>query len=188
MAIYFFGTGRAKIAHFMAALEVRDPVKARKFAQLFVDSGPRTTMSERDGMTVWEWKPDAFDPKTLSLVLTKTHLLFGNLDKTQRVADAIGRAGKETNPAYAVALPGATMPNGALLLVDTETLYRGLKLQAPRAARMYEPSWKTAEPWEAIQRHLRPGSISLHTEGQGWVIESTLNVLGVNLVNQLLER
>jgi hypothetical protein len=188
-------TGGLAIPTLFASLEVRDPVKARAFAEYIVAEwmkGGKLSEKEEEGTKYWTL---SFDMPVIqpTLALNAKHLLFGlnyamvhdGLKQTKSVEAKLGQS-----PAFQGALKTVTTPTLGMFYLDLKTLFErlyekfkpALAFQItgnPEMAKYFDVAKMPRA--ETISKHLQPIVIVYGEAPEGFMIDSsgTLSVYPV---------
>lgn len=180
--------GGAIVPDFFAAVEVRDAVKARLFAELIAaQMGTKVAKSELEGTTFWEAKDLEIGPIQPTLAVNEKHLMFGLNSGVVRTALAqlktkAPNLASRPDPSYPSALKTVLQPTGGLIFVDAKTLFERLYEKAkpfiafqligePEVAKHFDAG--KLPKAETISKHLSPIVLSVGATEHGWKVEST---------------
>jgi general secretion pathway protein G len=192
--------GPLTLPDFFAAVEIRDPVKGRKFAEWMgaqLAEGPNKppAITTEGGVTRWvspEGFGGVFRP---AMALTDHHLMFGitpaAIDKAiKQLATKAPNLNTKPESPYQAAVKKVNPPDGGLLYVDAKALFECLyaKGKAPLAFELvgspsigkYFDAGKLPHD-TTISKHLAPIVISYGADSEGWLIEGTGTVSFVGM-------
>jgi hypothetical protein len=184
--------GGIALPDFFAAVEVKDKVKARAFAEFIAGEmrnlGEPVVTTEGE-TTIWTSGGDVpfFKP---CLAVNASHLMFG-LNPTALSAGMKQFAEKKPNllthpdSPYPAALKTVVPPTTSVIYVDAKTLFErvydkvkpmiAFSLVGNPEAGQYFDSAKLPEAG-TISKHLSPMIVSSGSNDRGWIIESTGSV------------
>jgi hypothetical protein len=181
--------GSITLPDFFAAIEVKDKVKAKSFAEFLADQMKGTgelAVTTQGETTTWTSTNDVPILKP-SMALNGQHLMFG-LNPTALNAGMKQLAEKGPNLAtqpgspYPAALKTVVPPMAMVLYIDAKTLFERLydKIKPivafslvgdPEAGKYFDAA--KIPPPETISKHLAPMIVSYGAENGGWVLEGT---------------
>lgn len=184
--------GGMALPDFFAAVEVKDKVKARAFAELIVKEmeaeGELTTKTEGD-TTFWT----AAGPIGIlrpTIAFNERYLIFGlNFDTAKTALKQLQekKPNLKTHPgsSYPEALKTVVQPTAMVVYVDLKTLFERLYEKVkPMIAFSLVGNPDMGKHFDSaklpqaatISKHLRPIVISYGAEEKGWVVEGTGSV------------
>jgi hypothetical protein len=180
-------TGGLAVPTLFASLEVRDPVKARAFAECIVAElmqGGKLSEKEEEGTKYWTL---SFDIPVIqpTLALNAKHLLFGLNYATvheglKQLKSADAKLGQ--SPAFQGALKTVTTPTLGIFYLDLKTLFErlyekfkpALAFQItgnPEMAKYFDVAKMPRA--ETISKHLQPIVIVYGDAPEGFMIDSS---------------